>query len=89
MKDWNLVIAGVVAAGLVLVVLPVGVTTFLRMRKGRSLVCPKSGKIAGVRVDPWRAAAGSLVDRSALKVTGCTLPAWKEGCAETCLQDLS
>jgi hypothetical protein len=88
MKDWSLVIAGVLAAGLLLVVLPVGVSTFLRMRRGRSVVCPKTGEVAGIRLDAWRAAGGSLVDRSALKVSGCTLWPWKEGCAQNCLKNL-
>ncbi len=81
--DWE--ILGVVAAGLGIVVLPVAIGTYRRFRAARSVACPASGAIAGVRVDAFSAAIGSAFDRLPLKVASCSLWPAKKGCGEECV----
>ncbi len=86
MKDWGLVIAAVTAAGLLLVVLPVVVTTFQRFRAQRSVACPDGGRVAGIQVDPLKVALGAAFDRLPLRVRSCTLWPEKSGCRQGCLR---
>lgn len=86
MKDAGLVISGVIAAGMVLVVLPVAAATFLRLRPRKSVLCPQTGRVAGIRVNALEAALASTFDRLPLKVKECSLWPEKGGCAQECLR---
>jgi hypothetical protein len=78
-------ILGVIAAGLLLVVLPVAAGTYRRFRAARSLVCPRTGGVAGVRVDAVAAAVGSAFDRRFLRVASCSLWPKNRGCGRECV----
>ena len=82
-SDWE--ILGVVSAGLVLVVLPVTVGTYRRLKAARSVVCPRTSRVAGVKVDAVAAAVGSAFDRLPLRVTSCSLWPEKRGCGQECV----
>jgi hypothetical protein len=82
-SDWE--ILGVIAAGLALVVVPVTVDAYRRYRTPRSLLCPKTGLLAGVRVDPLSAALGSAFDRLPSRVGDCSLWPANRGCGQECL----
>jgi len=82
-SEWE--ILGVVSAGLVLVVLPVTVGTYRRLKAARSVVCPRTARVAGVKVDAVAAAVGSAFDRLPLRVTSCSLWPEKRGCGQECV----
>lgn len=82
-SDWE--ILGVITAGLLLVVVPVAVDAYRRFRAPRSLVCPRTGGPAGVRVDALSLAIGSAFDRVPLKVASCSLWPENRGCGQECL----
>jgi hypothetical protein len=85
--EW--VIFAVVAAGLGIVVLPVVIGAYRRLRAPRSVVCPQTGGIAGVGLDAIRAAAGAAFDRLPLKISSCTLWPERESCGRACLSDIA
>ena len=60
-----LVILGVLAIGIVTVVLPVVLTTLADHREPKSLVCPETGLPTTVQVDAGRAARGAVIGRVA------------------------
>lgn len=80
---WEIV--GVVGAGLLLVALPVAVGAYRRFRGARSLLCPRTGGPAGVRVDALSIAIGSAFDRLPLRVAECSLWPENRGCGQECL----
>ena len=82
-SDWE--ILGVIAAGLGLVAFPVAVDAYRRFRTPRSLVCPRTGGLAGVRIDAVSAAFGSAFDRLPLRVADCSLWPTNRGCGQECL----
>ena len=82
-SDWE--ILGIIVAGLALVVAPVTIDAYRRFRTARSLVCPKTGLLAGVRVDPLSAAFGSALDRAPSRVADCSLWPANRGCGQECL----
>lgn len=88
MSDPVLVIAGVFLAGMIFVVLPVVISTYLRYRGRKSVVCPQAGKIAGVRLAALPAALGSAIDLVPLRVTACTLWLDRANCAQGCVESL-
>lgn len=88
MNDWGLVILAVAAAGLLLVVAPVLVTTFSRFRSQRSVACPDTGRVAGIELDAVRLSLGAAFDRLPLRVRSCTLWPEKRGCAQSCLKPI-
>jgi hypothetical protein len=82
------VIFAVVAAGLGIVVLPVVMGAYRRLRRPRSVVCPQTASIAGIRLNAIGAAAGAAFDRLPLKVASCTLWPEREGCGQDCLGEV-
>jgi hypothetical protein len=80
----GLVVVGIIVAAIVLVALPVALTTYLDFRKARWVRCPETESKAAVHVDPLRAAIGSTVGALPLHVDTCSLWPERQGCAESC-----
>src|SRR6476661_7726120 len=80
-----LVILAVLGIGLVLVVLPVVLTTLSEKKQPITAVCPETGRHATVRLDAGRAARGAAVGRLTLRAESCSLWPEKSGCAQKCL----
>ncbi|MBI4611687.1 MAG: hypothetical protein HY726_22080 [Candidatus Rokubacteria bacterium] len=83
-NPWFL-LAAIVAVGVVYVLLPVVVATFLQYRAKRSLRCPEMGTNAEMTVDARRAALTSAVGRPLLRVKSCSLWPERNECRQTCL----
>jgi hypothetical protein len=83
-----LVILGVLAIGIVTVVLPVVLTTLADHRQPKSLVCPETGLATTVQVDAGRAARGAVVGRVRLAVQNCARWPERGGCGQGCLSPL-
>ena len=86
MKDPGLVILGVVAVGLLFVVLPVALMAFGRYREPRVVICPEAGRAARVAVDTRHATKTAVLGRLKLRVAACTLWPARRGCEQVCLQ---
>lgn len=87
-QPWTLLTA-IVGLGLVYVLVPVFLQTFLRFRSPKRLACPVTGGRAAVRVDASRAAfTDALVGRPRLRVGDCSLWPERSGCAQGCLTRL-
>lgn len=82
-SDWEIV--GVVAAGLGLVAVPVAYDAWRRFRTARSVVCPGTGGVAGVRIHAVAAAVGAAFDRLPLKVASCSHWPERKGCGQECV----
>lgn len=80
-----LVILGVLAIGLVTVVLPVALTTLADHRQPRSLPCPETGSPATVQVDAGRAARGAIFGRVRLAVQNCSRWPERASCGQGCV----
>ena len=83
-----LVILGVLAIGVLFVVLPVVLTTLSEHRGPRTVVCPSTGDEAEISIDAARAARGAVFGRSLLSVEKCSLWPEREGCARSCLAEV-
>jgi hypothetical protein len=83
-----LVILGVLAIGIVTVVLPVVLTTLADHRQPKSLVCPETGLATTVQVDAGRAARGAVVGRVRLAVQNCARWPERGGCGQGCLSPI-
>jgi hypothetical protein len=80
-----LVLAAIAALGLMYVVFPVVLQTFLHYRKGRSLACPEEGRTATVIIDAKTAARTAAVGTPRLQVLNCSFWPQKCGCRQGCL----
>jgi hypothetical protein len=83
-----LVILGVLAIGLVTVVLPVALTTLADHREPKSLPCPETGLSATVQVDAGRAARAAIFGRVRLAVQNCSRWPERGSCKQGCLSPL-
>jgi hypothetical protein len=83
-----LVILGVLAIGLVTVVLPVALTTLADHREPKSLPCPETGQPANVQVDAGRAARAAIFGRVRLAVQNCSRWPERDGCGQSCVAPL-
>jgi hypothetical protein len=86
MNPSQMEILAVVAAGMAIVVFPVVRRAYRTYRRTRAVRCPETETLAGVSVDPLRAAVGAAFDRRSLAVTDCTLWPEKRGCDEECVK---
>ncbi len=84
MQNPGLVILGILAVGVVFVLLPVALTTLSETRRSRVVRCPESAAPANVSFDPARAVSGALIGRVWLSVPGCSLWPERRGCAQAC-----
>ena len=73
----GLEILGMVAMGLLLVVLPIMLVTYYRYRKQKVINCPETQGAAEVQLDARRAAFTSALGRPLLAVKACSL--WPNG----------
>ncbi len=83
-----LVILGVLAIGLVTVVLPVALTTLADHREPKSLPCPETGQPANVHVDAGRAARAAIFGRVRLAVQNCSRWPERASCGQGCLSPI-
>jgi hypothetical protein len=84
-----LVILGVLAIGLVTVVLPAVLTTLADHREPKSLVCPETGMATAVQLDAGRAARGAVIGRVRLAVQNCARWPERAGCGQGCLSPIA
>lgn len=83
-----LVILGVLAIGIVTVVLPVALTTLADHREPKSLVCPETGLATTVQVDAGRAARGAVFGRMRMAVQNCSRWPERADCGQGCVAPL-
>jgi hypothetical protein len=83
-----LVILGVLAIGIVTVVLPVALTTLADHREPKSLPCPETGLSATVQVDAGRAARAAIFGRVRMAVQNCSRWPERAACGQGCLSPL-
>jgi hypothetical protein len=83
-----LMIAVIVATGLVLVVIPVALDSYQRFRHRKVLVCPDTHQMAEVMPKAWDAALRTALARKpSLRVKWCSLWPKKMGCDEKCVKE--
>ena len=83
-----LMIAVVVATGLVLVVIPVALDSYHRFRHRKVIVCPDTHRMAEVTPKAWNAALMTALARKPnLRVKWCSLWPKKMGCEESCIKE--
>ena len=84
-QPWILV-AAIVAIGVVYVLIPVFTETFFRFRGLRRLGCPVTGAAAEVHIDASHAAfTDAFAGRPRLRVGSCSLWPAQRGCGQRCL----
>jgi hypothetical protein len=81
-----LVILAVLAVGVLLVVVPVVLTTLSENREPRAVACPVTRGPATITVDAGRAARTAAFGRMRLSIDRCSLWPEREGCAQGCLR---
>jgi hypothetical protein len=84
-----LVIAAVLALGLIYVVFPVVMAAFMGYRKSRQVNCPEERKTATLNIDVKAAAWSAALGKNQLQISGCSLWPEKSGCKQTCLAQVS
>jgi hypothetical protein len=82
-----ILIAGIIAVGLLFVVAPVVFDTYRRFRNRKVITCPESHGLVEVSVDPGRAAFGAAFGKAMLRITSCSLWPKKIGCARKCIKE--
>jgi hypothetical protein len=82
------VILGVLAIGILTVVLPAVLTTLADHREPKSLLCPETGLATTVQVDAGRAARGAVFGRVRLAVQNCSRWPERGGCGQRCLRSV-
>ena len=85
MESPGLVILAILAIGAIFVLLPVALLALMEHRRPRNIVCPETGRLATIGLDPGRAARGAIFGKEWLSVEDCTLWPDKEGCAQACV----
>lgn len=83
-QPW-IVLAAIVAVGVLYVLLPVVAGVYRRYRAPRALRCPETGETAEVGVDARRAALGAAFGEPRLRVARCSRWPERHGCDEACL----
>jgi len=79
-----LLIAGILAFGIVFVVIPIAIDTYREYRLRKVVTCPHTHRFAEVTLDSGLAALGTAVGRSTLRVRSCSLWPKRKGCDEKC-----
>jgi len=80
-----LLIAGIVAIGLVFVVIPVFIDAYREFRHRRVVTCPQTHGLAEVSLNSGLAALGAAVGRPVIRVKSCSLWSKRKGCNEKCV----
>lgn len=82
-----LLIAGIVAFGLVAVVVPIVIDVYRQFRDRKVITCPQTHDRAGVSLNTGLAALGAAVGRPVIRVKRCTLWPLRKGCDEQCVAE--
>jgi hypothetical protein len=83
-----IVIAAVVAVGMLYVVLPVAVGAFRKYRGTRLVTCPETKQTAAVEVNPARAALAAALGEEDLRLQACSRWPEREDCGQECLHQI-
>ncbi len=84
-----LVLTAVFALGLLYVILPVMLQTFLSYRKNLQVTCPEEKKLASIRLNAPAAAVAAARGKTNLQIRDCSLWPRADGCAHGCLAQMS
>lgn len=84
-----LVLTAIFALGLLYTVLPVMLQTFLSYRQSRPVICPEEKKPAILQLNAPAAAVAAARGKTNLQIRQCSLWPRKDGCARTCLAQMS
>jgi hypothetical protein len=83
-----LLIAALVATGLVFVVIPVGLDAYRRFRYRKVIVCPGAHQMAEVMPKAWDAALmAASAKQPVARVRWCSLWPKRKGCDEKCMKE--
>ena len=80
-----LLIARIVALGLIFTVAPVVLGAYRRYRQRKTTVCPETGQIVEVELKAGRASLLSVFGEHRVRVKWCSLWPRKKGCSEQCV----
>ena len=82
-----LLIAGILAIGLVFVVAPVFIDAYRQYRNQKVVTCPQTHGFAEVNLKAGLGALGAAVGRPVIRVKSCSLWPKREGCDEKCVRE--
>ncbi len=82
-----MLIAGIVAFGLVAVVAPIVIDAYRQYRDRKVITCPQTHGRAEVTLNSGLAALGAAVGRPVMRVKNCSLWPQREGCDENCVAE--
>jgi hypothetical protein len=77
--------AVILAAGIILVMIPVALETYGEIKGPREIECPENGVAATIRVDAARAAMRAAIGARRLNVTACSRWPARRDCDRACL----
>lgn len=83
-----IVLTAVLALGLLYVVLPVLLQTFLSYRHSREVACPKENRFATIHLNAPAAALAAMRGKTNLQIRDCSLWPKAEGCDRACLAQM-
>jgi len=81
-----ILLAAIVAVGILYVVVPVAMDVFARYRGGRSLTCPETGAEVRIELDARHAALTAVPGPPRLRVADCTLWPGRGDCLQGCIR---
>ncbi len=82
-----LLIAGIVAFGLISVVVPVVIDAYRQYRDRKVITCPQTHGLAEVSLNTGLAALGAAIGRPLTRVRSCSLWPKRKGCDEKCVRE--
>jgi hypothetical protein len=82
-----LLIAGIVAFGLVAVVAPIAIGVYRQYRHRKVVTCPRTHGVAEVSLNRGLAALAAAVGRPVIRVKNCSLWPERKGCDEQCVSE--
>ncbi len=81
-----LMMLGILAMGMLLVILPVVLDIYARYRGRRLVSCPETRELVEVEVDTNRTAWTAVFGKAIPRVKACSLWPRKKGCPEDCVK---
>ena len=82
-----LLVAGIIALGIVFVVAPVAADAYRKYRHRKVITCPEAHSLAEVTLNAGQAALGAGIGRSLLHIKSCSLWPKRQGCDEKCVSE--
>jgi hypothetical protein len=82
-----LLIAGILAMGLVFVFAPVFIDAYRKYRFRKVVTCPQTHGLAEVNLKAGRGALAAAVGRPVIRVKNCSLWPKRQGCDENCVAE--